>query len=82
MRLLNRREFNGLCVALGSLVMPHRALALDSTNGGASSGTRRTVRFSDGTVVPALSQALPVSHRGDIRQLSRKKHCALAFPSA
>ena len=56
MRLLNRREFNDLCVALGSLVMPQRASALDSANGGASSGTRRTVKFSDGTVVPALGQ--------------------------
>ncbi len=56
MRLLNRREFNGFCVVLGSLVMLQRASALDSANGGTSSGTRRTVKFSDGTAVPALGQ--------------------------
>src|SRR5258705_10630532 len=56
MRLLNRREFNGLCVALGSFATPTGATALDATAGAASTGAGRTVKFRDGTVVPALGQ--------------------------
>src|SRR5262245_19266982 len=55
-RLLNRREFNGLCVALSSFVTSSGASALDAATGEESTGTRRTVRFRDGTVVPALGQ--------------------------
>jgi diketogulonate reductase-like aldo/keto reductase len=50
MRLLNRREFNGLCVALGSFASP------TGTTGAASTGAARTAKFRDGTVVPALGQ--------------------------
>ena len=56
MRLLNRREFNGLCVALGSFATPTGATALDAATGAASTGAGRTVKFRDGTVVPALGQ--------------------------
>ena len=56
MRLLNRREFNGLCVALGSFASPTRAAGLDAAAGAASTGAGRTVKFRDGTVVPALGQ--------------------------
>ena len=56
MRLLNRREFNGLCVALGSFATPTGAAALDAAAGAASTGAGRTVKFRDGTVVPALGQ--------------------------
>jgi diketogulonate reductase-like aldo/keto reductase len=56
MRLLNRRKFNGLCVALGSFATPTGAVALDAAAGAASTGAARTVRFRDGTVVPALGQ--------------------------
>jgi diketogulonate reductase-like aldo/keto reductase len=56
MRLLNRREFNGLCVALGSFATPTGAAALDAAAGAASPGAGRTVKFRDGTVVPALGQ--------------------------
>jgi diketogulonate reductase-like aldo/keto reductase len=56
MRLLNRREFNGLCVALGSFASPTRAAGLDAAAGAASTGTGRMVKFRDGTVVPALGQ--------------------------
>jgi len=49
-RLLNRREFNGLCVALSSFATG--ASALDA----ASPGAGRTVKFRDGTVIPALGQ--------------------------
>ena len=54
MRLLNRREFNGLCVALGSCVASSDASAVDATT--ASTGAARTVKFPDGTVVPAFGQ--------------------------
>ena len=56
MRLLNRREFNGLCVALGSFASPTRAAGLDAAAGAASTGAGRTAKFRDGTVVPALGQ--------------------------
>jgi diketogulonate reductase-like aldo/keto reductase len=56
MRLLNRREFNEHCVALSSLVTLSGALGLDAATAVASTGTARTVRFRDGTVVPALGQ--------------------------
>jgi hypothetical protein len=55
-RLLNRREFNGLCMALSSFVTSSGASALDAANGVASTGARRTVKFRDGTAVPALGQ--------------------------
>ena len=56
MRLLNRREFNGLCVALGSYVASSDALAVEPAGGAASSGASRMVKFSTGAVVPALGQ--------------------------
>src|SRR5262249_56741722 len=54
-RLLNRREFGGLCVALSSFVT-WSASALDAASGAASTGAGRTVKFHDGTVVPVLGQ--------------------------
>jgi diketogulonate reductase-like aldo/keto reductase len=56
MRLLTRREFNGLCVALGSFAASTGAAALDAATGAASTGAGRTVKFRDGTVVPAVGQ--------------------------
>ena len=56
MRLLNRREFNGLCVALGSCVTSSDASAVEPAGGAASSGASRTVKFPTGAVVPALGQ--------------------------
>ena len=56
MRLLNRREFNGLCAALSSFVTSSGVSAFDAATGATSTGTGRTVRFRDGTVVPALGQ--------------------------
>jgi diketogulonate reductase-like aldo/keto reductase len=56
MRLMNRREFNRLCVALSSFVASSGASALDAATGAASIGAGRTVRFHDGTIVPALGQ--------------------------
>ena len=48
---MNRREFNRLCVALGSLVTSSGARAFD-----AAARSERTVKFRDGTVVSALGQ--------------------------
>ncbi len=53
MSLLNRREFSGLCVAFGSLTA---ASVLDANSSTASITAGRTVKFRDGTVVPALGQ--------------------------
>jgi diketogulonate reductase-like aldo/keto reductase len=54
-RLLNRREFNGLCVALSSLVTLLGASALDAATA-ASTSAERSVKFRNGTVAPALGQ--------------------------
>jgi diketogulonate reductase-like aldo/keto reductase len=56
MGLLNRREFNGLCVALGTFVASSDASAVEPASGTASSGASRTVKFPTGAVVPALGQ--------------------------
>jgi diketogulonate reductase-like aldo/keto reductase len=53
---LNRREFNGLFLALGSFVTASGASALEAGSGVSSTDARRTVTFRDGTVVPALGQ--------------------------
>jgi diketogulonate reductase-like aldo/keto reductase len=55
-RLLNRREFNGLCLALGAVVASSGASDVDAATGVASTGAGRTVKFHDGTIVPALGQ--------------------------
>jgi diketogulonate reductase-like aldo/keto reductase len=55
-RLLNRREFNERCVALGSLVTLSGALALDAATAVAATGAAQTVKFRDGTIVPAIGQ--------------------------
>ncbi len=54
--LLSRREFNERCIALGSLVTLSGALALDAASAVAATGTARTVKFPDGTIVPAIGQ--------------------------
>ena len=63
-QLLSRRKFNGLCAALGSslptlsttIAALSSASAFAAAPGAASNGARRTVKFRDGTVVPALGQ--------------------------
>src|SRR5262245_16063241 len=52
--MLNRREFNRLCGALGSFLAA--ASALDADSGAASTSAGRTVKFRDGRVVSALGQ--------------------------
>src|SRR6516165_7925561 len=62
--LLNRREFNGLCGALSSWLPAVSAMftalpgasAFAAANGVDSNAEGRTVKFSDGTIVPALGQ--------------------------
>jgi diketogulonate reductase-like aldo/keto reductase len=56
MSLLNRREFNGLCVALSSFVTASGASARDVATTTLDSTGGRTVKFQDGTVVAALGQ--------------------------
>jgi diketogulonate reductase-like aldo/keto reductase len=50
--LLNRRDFNRLCVALGATVTVSGVPTLDAAAAGTSAN--RTVKFQDGTIVPAL----------------------------
>jgi diketogulonate reductase-like aldo/keto reductase len=54
--ILNRREFNGLGVAAGLCAISSKAFAVDSGDSGTPSDTKRTVKFRDGTIVPALGQ--------------------------
>jgi diketogulonate reductase-like aldo/keto reductase len=62
-RLLNRREYNGLCTNLGSSLLAVGAIAALSSASPLHAGTRqtsndaaRTVKFRDGAIVPALGQ--------------------------
>ena len=60
----NRREFNELCIVLGSslaaastmFALSSRASALDAIKDAAPAGPGRRVKFPDGTTVPALGQ--------------------------
>src|SRR5215472_13428572 len=54
-QLLNRRNFNGLCIALGSSFssVGTMIVALSSASARAEP---RTIKFPDGTIVPALGQ--------------------------
>src|SRR5258708_20293883 len=49
-QLLNRREFNGLCVALGSS-LSFVGIAIPPAR-----AATPTIKFHDGTIVPALGQ--------------------------
>jgi Aldo/keto reductase family len=53
-RLLNRRDFNGLCAAFSSFASLSGASVIDAATAEMSTGTGRTVKFQDGTTVPAL----------------------------
>jgi diketogulonate reductase-like aldo/keto reductase len=55
-RLVSRREFNALCVAVGSFITSSGPSAVDAATDAASTGAARTVKFHDGTIVPALGQ--------------------------
>ena len=72
-QLLNRREFNGLCVALGSSFFSVGTMieALSSASaraaaaGTASNGAGSTVKFRDGTIVPASRSGVRESRAGE-----------------
>jgi diketogulonate reductase-like aldo/keto reductase len=63
-QLLSRREFNGLCAAVGSSLPACSVMiaalssvsALAAATSAASNSVGRTVKFHDGTIVPALGQ--------------------------
>ena len=58
--LLNRREFNGICTTLGSSLLAVGGIALSGASpldaATSSASAARTVKFRDGTAVPALGQ--------------------------
>jgi diketogulonate reductase-like aldo/keto reductase len=54
-QLLNRREFNELCVALGSSLFSVGAMIVALSSASARAATP-TVKFHDGAIVPALGQ--------------------------
>src|SRR3974377_31670 len=54
--LLSRRDFNGLCAALGSFLTASGASGLDAADNPGTTNVGRTVKFRDGTIVPALGQ--------------------------
>jgi len=63
-QLLSRREFHGFCAALGASLPAVSAMmaslssasALAAATGATPNATGRTVKFRDGTIVPALGQ--------------------------
>jgi diketogulonate reductase-like aldo/keto reductase len=59
-RPLNRREFTGLCAtsffSAGAMVAASSGVPAHNAAAGAAPSTGRTVKFRDGTVVPALGQ--------------------------
>jgi diketogulonate reductase-like aldo/keto reductase len=73
--LLSRREFNGLCATLSSLVTSSGASALDAATGVAPTAAARTVKFRDGTIVPALGQGSAGLGKG--RHPQREEEAAL-----
>ena len=54
-QLLNRRDFNGLCVALGSSFFSVGTMIVAPSSPSAR-GATPMVKFYDGTIVPALGQ--------------------------
>ena len=54
-QLLNRREFNGLCVTLGSSFFSVSTMIVALSSASARAATP-TAKFPDGTIVPALGQ--------------------------
>jgi hypothetical protein len=80
--VLNRREFNGLCLGLSSLITSWGASALDAAPGVTSSSAGRTVRFRDGTAVPAIGQGSARLAQGRHPGAVEEEALAPAFPSA
>src|ERR1700726_812482 len=53
---LSRREFNGLCAALGASLPAAGAMMAALSSASALAAAGRTVKFRDGANVPALGQ--------------------------
>ena len=53
---LTRREFSGLCAALGSSLPAISAMIAALSSASALAAAARTVKFRDGIIVPALGQ--------------------------
>src|SRR5262249_713701 len=70
MSILNRREFSGLCAAFGWLTA---ASALDLASSTAASTAGRTVKFRDGTIVPALGQGSAGRGKGKRPQVEEQE---------
>ena len=80
-KLLNRREFNVRCIALGWLVTSSGALALDGTTASPQRTQRGPSSFLTGPLSRRSVRALGILAREDIRQLMKKKRYARAFRS-
>src|SRR5262245_50630388 len=54
--LLRRRQFNALCTAFGLSLPAVSAVMLTSAPGAVADPAKRTVKFQDGAIVPAVGQ--------------------------
>ena len=79
---LSRRQFNRLCAAVGSPLSAISAtVALPGAPAFAAAYPARTVKFRDGTIVPALGQGSAELAGDDIQTPMRRTRCAPAFRS-
>jgi hypothetical protein len=81
----SRREFNQLCAALGLGLLASSSLigpAWAQTVEGALDNRRRTVKFRDGIVVPALGQGSAGLAQGRHPAAAEEEACARVFLSA
>ena len=77
---LSRRQFNTLCAAVGSPLSAISAtVALPGAPAFAAAYPARTVKFRDGTIVPALGQGSAGSQVDDVQPPMRRMPCAQAF---
>jgi len=79
-QLLNRREFNGLWVTLGSSLSSAGTMIVALSSASARDATR-TVMLHDGTILRRSAKAQRAWGREDVRKPLRKTRCAQAFRS-
>jgi diketogulonate reductase-like aldo/keto reductase len=76
-RLLNRREFTGLCatslISVGAVLAASSSAPAQNAAPGAAPTTGRTVKFRDGTVVTALGQGSARLGRGKHPQAAEEE---------
>jgi diketogulonate reductase-like aldo/keto reductase len=76
-RLLNRREFTGLCatslISAGAVLAASSSAPAQNAAPGAAPTTGRTVKFRDGTIVPALGQGSARLGRGKHPQAAEEE---------